>query len=70
MTLVSIRPYYIELNQHLLHTRFIANQGDNREGIPEDHWSCIAHLSAEDMLKSAVNEEKKFKQSDFIHIFS
>ena len=36
---------------------------------PEDHWSCIAHLSAEDMLKSAVNEEKKFKQSDFIHIF-
>ena len=21
---------------------------------PEDHWSCIAHLSAEDMLKSAV----------------
>ena len=23
--------------------------------------SCIAHLSAEDMLKSAVNEEKKFK---------
>ena len=26
---------------------------------PEDHWSCIAHLSAEDMLKSAV-EEKKF----------
>ena len=28
---------------------------------PEDHWSCIAHLSAEDMLKSAVTEEKKFK---------
>ena len=28
---------------------------------PEDHWSCIAHLSAEDMLKSAVIEEKKFK---------
>ena len=27
---------------------------------PEDHWSCIAHLSAEDMLKSAVIEEKKF----------
>ena len=37
---------------------------------PEDHWSFSAHLSAEDMLKSAVNEEKKFKQSDFIHIFS
>ena len=31
---------------------------------PEDHWSCIAHLSAEDMLKSAVIEEKKFKNID------
>ena len=30
---------------------------------PEDHWSCIAHLSAEYMLKSAVIEEKKFKLS-------
>ena len=29
----------------------------------EDHWSCIAHLSAEDMLKSAVIEEKNFKHS-------
>ena len=29
---------------------------------PEDHWSCIAHLSAEDMLKSVVTEEK-FKRS-------
>ena len=29
---------------------------------PEDHWSCIAHLTAEDMLKSAaVIEEKKIK---------
>ena len=28
---------------------------------PEDHWSCIAHLIAEDMLKSVVIEEKKFK---------
>ena len=28
---------------------------------PEDQWSCIAHLSAEDMLKSEVIEEKKFK---------
>ena len=28
---------------------------------PEDHWSCIAPLSAEDMLKSAGLEEKKFK---------
>ena len=30
---------------------------------PEDHWSCIAHLIAEDMLKSAVIEEKTFKHS-------
>ena len=30
-------------------------------GKPEDHWSCIAHLSAHDRLKSAVIEEKKFK---------
>ena len=29
----------------------------------EDHWSCIAHLSDEDMLISAVIEEKKFKYS-------
>ena len=28
---------------------------------PEDHWSCIAHLSAENILKSVVIEEKKFK---------
>ena len=30
---------------------------------PEDHWSSIAHLSAEDtyMFKSAVIEENKFK---------
>ena len=34
---------------------------------PEDHWPCIAHLSAEDMLKSAVIEETKFKniESEF-----
>ena len=30
---------------------------------PEDHWSCIAHLIAEDMLKSAVIEETTFKHS-------
>ena len=29
----------------------------------EDHWSCFAHLSDEDMLNSAVIEEKKFKNS-------
>ena len=30
---------------------------------PEDHWSCITYPSAEDMLKSVVIEEKKFKHS-------
>ena len=30
---------------------------------PKDHWSCIAQLSAEYMLKSAVIEEKKLKHS-------
>ena len=29
----------------------------------EDHWSCIAHLSDEDMFNSAVIEETKFKHS-------
>ena len=33
---------------------------------PEDHWSCIAHLIAEDMLKSAVTEEKTFKHSPWV----
>ena len=28
---------------------------------PDDHWSCIAHLSVVDMLKSAVIEEKEVK---------
>ena len=30
----------------------------------EDHRSCIAHLSAEDMLKSAITEEKKIKNTE------
>ena len=30
---------------------------------PKDHWSCIAHLSAEEISKSAVIKEKKFKHS-------
>ena len=34
---------------------------------PEDHLSCIAHLSAEDILKPAVIEEKNFKN---IAVFS
>ena len=30
-----------------------------------DHWCCITHLSAEDMLKSAIFEEKKLKHSPY-----
>ena len=33
---------------------------------PEDHWSCIAHLSAKDMFKSVVVEEKTFKIIDLV----
>ena len=32
---------------------------DKGSNQPEDQCFCIAHLSAEDMLKSAVIEEKK-----------
>ena len=32
---------------------------------PEDHWSCIANQIAEDMLKTAVIEEKKFKNIEY-----
>ena len=39
------------------------NKKNNKKKKTEDHWSCIAHLCAEDMLKSAVIEEKKFKHS-------
>ena len=31
---------------------------------PEDHSSCIAHFSAEDMLKSVVTKEKKIKNTE------
>ena len=31
--------------------------------LPEGHWSCIAHRSAEDISKSAVIDEKKYKHS-------
>ena len=35
------------------------NSSNNTSNGKEDHWSCIAHLSAEDMLKSVVIEENK-----------
>ena len=49
----------------VLDLRFIdlvsANVITKRLPKPEDHRSCIAHLIAEDVFKSAVIEEKKFK---------
>ena len=30
----------------------------------EYHWSCVTHLSTEDMLKSAAIEAKKFENID------
>ena len=47
-------------SQFCVEKMFKVSIGD-RLYLPEDRWSCIAHLSAEDMLKSAVIEEKKFK---------
>ena len=35
---------------------------------PENRWSCIAHLNAEDMLKSAVTEEKFKKYLNLIEM--
>ena len=35
---------------------------------PEDHWSCIAHLSAENMLKSVVIEKRCLKISNLIEL--
>ena len=52
--------FTVELIQSLLKTLSCFVQYINK---PEDHWSCIAHLIAEDMLKSAVIEEKTFKHS-------
>ena len=46
----------MQIHVHILRTENTAKKQ------PEDHWAHIAHLSAEDMLKSAVIEEK-FKHS-------
>ena len=37
----------------------------NRKYRQENHWACIAQLSAEDILKSVVIEEKKLKHSPY-----
>ena len=46
-----------------LHLHNLIKGITNSKLKPENHLSSIAHLSAEDMLKSAVTEEKKFKHS-------
>ena len=55
-----------QINLIIWVTLFVCHLGDHfynlssdEHIIPEDHWSCIAHLSAEDMLKSVVTKEKK-----------
>ena len=40
-----------------MQTLFFCLRNFNSNTQPEDHWFCITHLSAEDMLKSAVIEE-------------
>ena len=51
------------VNTELWYRKCTLLQKYKQKTEPEDHWSCIAHLSAEDMLKSAVIEENKFKHS-------
>ena len=53
-------------NSYMLTIQTVLGGGRYKNNVkiePEDHWSCIAHLIAEDMLKSAVIEEKTFKHS-------
>ena len=52
---------WLKLYSHFFNTRLICKTIQAILSISEDHWSCIAHLCAEEMLKSALIEEKKFK---------
>ena len=47
----------------LTKNKVFPTSGEHKKKTTEEHWSCIAHLSAEDMLKSAVIAEKKYKHS-------
>ena len=52
------------IKSHDMRKNLVSVRGGGADKIkPEDHWSCIGHLSAEGMLKSVVTEEKKFKHS-------
>ena len=53
----------VQDNMHVLVTYKFKMDRINSNREPEDYWSCIAHLIAKDMLKSAVIEEKTFKHS-------
>ena len=44
--------------KHKSFEKYIVNQVFKVPEKPEDHWSCIAHLSAEDMLQSDVIEKR------------
>ena len=61
----QIQGHFFQFIRICAHKRALFSIHRKVSGInlwPEDHWSCIAH-SAEDMLKSAVIEEKMFKHS-------
>ena len=65
-TILFIPPAYRCYMWNMARIGFLASEEmpfENVDDDDEDHWSCIAHLSAEDMLKSAVTEENKFKHS-------
>ena len=53
------------VNDNNAYSKYFEKNDYNGNFKPEDHWSCIAHLIAEDMLKPAVIEEKTFKHSSW-----
>ena len=63
LTLKLICIYLIQSNEFkfkLRYNRFLLYTEDQSQTLkPEDHWFRIAHLSAEDTLKSVVIEEKR-----------
>ena len=61
--MVKISQHAFDQIQFIKYHKKEQNESLNQFKESEDHWSCIAHLSAEDILKSAVIEEKKFKHS-------
>ena len=58
-TYIRIRHIHSTVDTCLRLNHGVGVSNDGALVKPEDHWSCIAHLIAEDMLKSAAIEEKK-----------